>query len=82
MADKEPNTDTTSSTVTATDTESEQPTSRLVKSTERSNRKHAQGRMDHTTKVSYWCIGIIVIILLFYFLGNMITDAEALEGNK
>jgi hypothetical protein len=54
---------------------------RLVKNTERSKRRAANGRMDHTTKLSYWCLGIIVIALLFYFLANMITDAEELDKN-
>ncbi len=39
----------------------------------------ADEKMDHTTKVSFWCLGIIVIILLFYFIAQMIDKAEELE---
>jgi hypothetical protein len=52
---------------------------RLVKGAESSKRRAANGSLDHSTKLSYYCIGIIVIALLFYFLGSMIADAENLE---
>lgn len=58
--------------------ETEDAPLRLVKGSERSKRNG--GRLEHSTKLSYWCIGIIVIILLFAFLGNMITDAEVLDA--
>ena len=63
-------------------TNEEEPPLRLIKSTERSKRRKTNGRLDHTTKLSYWCVGIIVIALLFYFLANMITDAEDLDKNN
>ena len=64
---------------TDADTEEDEQPLRLVKGSERSKRRSKQGRLDHSTKLSYWCLGIIVIILLFYFLGMMIGDAEDLE---
>lgn len=64
---------------TDTDTKEDEQPLRLVKGSERSKRRNKQGRLDHSTKLSYWCLGIIVIILLFYFLGTMIGDAENLE---
>jgi hypothetical protein len=62
--------------------ETEETPFKLVKGSERKSRRNANGRLEHTTKISYWCLGIIVIVLLFYFLGNMITDAEDLDAGN
>ena len=39
-------------------------------------------KMTESGKLSYWCIGIIVIILMIYFLSMMISEAEVENTNK